>query len=74
MGRDRIFGKFGHFSQVHILVIYYYQFNLPVEKHIFSNFVILASAAFQIEGAYLADGKGLSIWDVFLHEFPNKVC
>ncbi len=31
----------------------------------------VASAAFQIEGAYREDGKGLSIWDVYTHE-PGK--
>ena len=27
----------------------------------------VATAAFQIEGAYNSDGKGLSVWDVFSH-------
>ncbi len=31
----------------------------------------VASASFQIEGAYNEDGKGLSIWDVFTHE-PSR--
>lgn len=30
-----------------------------------------ASAAYQIEGAYLEDGKGLSVWDEFVR-IPNK--
>lgn len=31
------------------------------------------SAAYQIEGAWNADGKGPSIWDEFLHLHPEKV-
>ena len=31
-----------------------------------------ATAAYQIEGASLEDGKGLSIWDVFSHQ-PGRV-
>lgn len=27
-----------------------------------------ASAAYQVEGAYLADGKGLNIWDAYCQE------
>ena len=30
-----------------------------------------ASAAYQVEGAYLEDGKGMSIWDEFVR-IPNK--
>ncbi len=32
----------------------------------------VATASYQIEGAWNEDGKGLSVWDVFSHE-PNKV-
>ena len=30
-----------------------------------------ASAAYQVEGAYLEDGKGMSVWDEFVR-IPNK--
>ena len=32
----------------------------------------VASSSYQIEGAAYADGKGLSVWDVFCRE-PEKV-
>ena len=32
----------------------------------------VATAAYQIEGSYNEDGRGLSVWDVFSHE-PGKV-
>ena len=32
----------------------------------------VATASYQIEGAYNEDGRGLSVWDVFSHE-PGKV-
>ncbi|CAA7029809.1 unnamed protein product [Microthlaspi erraticum] len=32
-----------------------------------------ASSAYQYEGAYLTDGKGLDNWDVFTHENPGKI-
>ena len=28
----------------------------------------VATASYQIEGAYTEDGRGLSVWDVFSHE------
>ncbi|KAF2542408.1 hypothetical protein F2Q68_00031703 [Brassica cretica] len=30
-----------------------------------------SSSAYQYEGAYLTDGKGLNNWDVFSHEKPG---
>uniref|UniRef100_A0A1J3DGD0 beta-glucosidase n=1 Tax=Noccaea caerulescens TaxID=107243 RepID=A0A1J3DGD0_NOCCA len=32
-----------------------------------------ASSAYQYEGAYLTDGKGLNNWDVFTRENPGKI-
>ena len=32
----------------------------------------VATASQQIEGAYLEDGKGLNVWDVFSHE-PGRI-
>lgn len=32
-----------------------------------------ATAAFQIEGAWNIDGKGPSIWDTFVHTYPNRI-
>ena len=34
----------------------------------------VATASYQIEGAYNEDGKGLNIWDVFSHEPGNIEC
>ncbi|MFN8416846.1 MAG: GH1 family beta-glucosidase [Cytophagaceae bacterium] len=33
----------------------------------------VSSSAYQTEGAHIADGKGLSIWDVFTHEYKRKI-
>ncbi|KAJ0258001.1 hypothetical protein HA466_0068780 [Hirschfeldia incana] len=32
-----------------------------------------SSSAYQYEGAYLTDGKGLNNWDVFSHENPGEI-
>uniref|UniRef100_A0A0S7EMZ9 beta-glucosidase n=1 Tax=Chrysomela populi TaxID=154003 RepID=A0A0S7EMZ9_CHRPP len=33
----------------------------------------VATAAYQIEGAWDADGKGEQVWDTFIHERPERV-
>lgn len=39
-----------------------------------TNFLFgTASSAYQYEGAYLSDGKGLSDWDVVTHKTPDKI-
>lgn len=38
------------------------------------NFIFgAASAAYQVEGAWNASGKGPSIWDTATHNFPGKI-
>ncbi|KAL1226127.1 Beta-glucosidase 45 [Cardamine amara subsp. amara] len=32
-----------------------------------------ASSAYQYEGAFLTEGKGLNNWDIFTHEYPGKI-
>lgn len=45
-----------------------------IAKRFPDDFLFGAStAAFQIEGAWNVDGKGLSIWDEFTHLHPEKI-
>ncbi|CAG9765651.1 unnamed protein product [Ceutorhynchus assimilis] len=46
-----------------------------INNHNFpENFSLgVATAAFQIEGAWNADGKGENLWDWFMHKYPEKI-
>ena len=48
--------------------------DIPINKKLFGdNFAWgVSTAAFQVEGSGDADGKGLSIWDVFVSN-PDKI-
>ncbi|KAG5891685.1 hypothetical protein JTB14_020102 [Gonioctena quinquepunctata] len=44
--------------------------NRPLPSHIT---VGVATAAYQIEGAWDLDGKGEQVWDTFVHEHPERI-
>ncbi|GAB4832675.1 hypothetical protein Ancab_006692 [Ancistrocladus abbreviatus] len=49
--------------------------NAPLHRHLFPpDFIFGASSsAYQYEGAAYEDGRGMSIWDKFTKDFPEKI-
>ncbi|KAJ3649795.1 hypothetical protein Zmor_021516 [Zophobas morio] len=46
----------------------------PSNKKFPENFKFgVATAAYQIEGGWADDGKGVSVWDQFAHTYPDRV-
>lgn len=49
-------------------------FQMNRTNHFPDDFLFgVSTSAFQVEGAWNIDGKGPSIWDEYIHSYPEKV-